>query len=84
MDFGYSVMERQENMNHTMLNIEIIIHEDLDHQTAAWFDDLCQSALPDGSTRLTGSVPDQTALHGILGRIRDLNLTLVSVQVSKS
>lgn len=32
-----------------------------------------------GETRLSGLIADQAALHGILGRIRDLNLTLISV-----
>ena len=34
---------------------------------------------PDGETILRGMVADQAALHGLLARIRDLNLTLVSV-----
>jgi len=34
---------------------------------------------PDGTTRLTGSMPDQSALHGVLSRLRDLNLEIVSV-----
>jgi hypothetical protein len=33
----------------------------------------------DGGTVLAGSVPDQAALHGLLARVRDLNLTLISV-----
>ena len=34
---------------------------------------------PDGETTLSGAVADQAALHGLLARIRDLNLTLISV-----
>jgi hypothetical protein len=34
---------------------------------------------PDGETTLSGAVADQSALHGLLTRIRDLNLTLISV-----
>jgi hypothetical protein len=69
-------------MNPTPLNIEIVVIEGLNQDTSAWFEDLYLSALPDDCTRLSGTVPDQTALHGILARIRDLNLTLASVQVS--
>ncbi len=32
-----------------------------------------------GETQLSGFIPDQSALHGLLARIRDLNLTLISV-----
>ena len=33
----------------------------------------------DGETLITGRVVDQAALHGLLARIRDLNLTLISI-----
>jgi hypothetical protein len=34
----------------------------------------------EGDTQLTGKVPDQAALHGLLAKIRDLGLTLLSVE----
>ena len=47
---------------------------------STWFEDLTLSHEPDGTTCLTGQVEDQEALHGILIKIRDLGLTLISVQ----
>ena len=56
----------------------------LDVGWSAWFDDLTVSvAGGDGApaiTTLTGPVVDQVALHGLLARIRDLGLPLLSVQ----
>ena len=51
----------------------------LSEQRAAWFDGLSIDNLPDGEALLTGPVPDQAALHGLLIRIRDLGLPLLSV-----
>ena len=43
------------------------------------FDGMQLTLTPDGETTLSGTVADQAALHGLLARIRDLNLTLISV-----
>ena len=48
-------------------------------QWSAWYDDLEIVPLADGETLLTGPVVDQAALHGILAKIRDLNLSLISI-----
>lgn len=48
-------------------------------QWSAWFDDLEVAPLESGETLLTGPVMDQAALHGILARIRDMNLALIAV-----
>ena len=44
-----------------------------------WLDDLDLTSEADGTTVLHGHVLDQAALHGVLARLRDLGLTLISV-----
>jgi hypothetical protein len=51
----------------------------LDAHWAAWFDGLTVSDERDGTTVLSGPILDQAALHGVLQRVRDLGLPLVSV-----
>ncbi len=46
-----------------------------------WFGGLDVESEPGGDTVLSGSLPDQAALHGVLAKIRDLNLKLVSVEL---
>jgi len=58
---------------------EIHIHEDLDDELAAWFSPLTVEHAADGSTTLTVPVRDQAELHGLLIKIRDLNLTLIAI-----
>ena len=45
-----------------------------------WFAGLTITHTPGGETLLAGPVEDQAALHGLLARIRDLNLTLVGLE----
>jgi len=58
---------------------EIKIKGLLDPHWAEWFADLKLTHLEGDETLLSGQLPDQAALHGLLERIRDLNLTLISV-----
>ena len=51
----------------------------LDSDWAEWFDDLRVTSDGDGTTAISGPVVDQAALHGLLARIRDLGLPLLSV-----
>ena len=57
---------------------EIRIKGHLEHRWAAWFEGLTVTALDNGETLLTGSV-DQAALHGVLKKVRDLGVPLISV-----
>ena len=59
---------------------EIRIKGQIDKRWAAWFDGLTVTNTEDGETVLVGPVIDQTALHGLLAKVRDLNLPLVSVR----
>ena len=62
---------------------QFMIHGHLDTHWAGWFDDLSilRTQAKEGApvTILQGSIPDQAAIHGILGRIRNLNLKLISI-----
>ena len=59
---------------------QIIVKGHLDHRWALWFDGMAMSHTDQGNTMLFGLIADQAALHGLLVKVRDLNLTLVSVQ----
>jgi hypothetical protein len=58
---------------------EIRLTGRLDAHWATWFDGLTVSQESDGTTVLSGRIADQAALHGVLQRVRDLGLPLVSV-----
>jgi hypothetical protein len=58
---------------------EIRLEGRLDSRWAAWFDGLVLTHDTDGTTVLRGPVADQAALHGLLQRVRDMGLPLVSV-----
>ncbi|WP_167043395.1 hypothetical protein [Salinibacterium sp. ZJ454] len=63
------------------LRYEIRLDGHLDERWAEWFEGLSITRDGDGTTALSGPVTDQAALHGLLGRVRDLGMTLVSVNV---
>ncbi|NTU82623.1 MAG: hypothetical protein HGA45_25180 [Chloroflexales bacterium] len=52
----------------------------LEAHWAAWFDGLTLTIVADGTTTLADPLVDQAALHGVLRKIRDLGLTLLSVE----
>jgi len=58
---------------------EIRIKGHLDDRWTDWFEGLTITLEEDGNTLLTGTVIDQAALHGLLKKVRDLGMPLVSV-----
>ncbi len=61
------------------ITYEIRIKGYLNPDWSDWLEGLSVTPQDNGETLLSGSLPDQTALHGVLEKIRDLNLVLVSV-----
>ena len=59
---------------------ELRVGRHLDDHWADWFGGLTLTREPDGTTTLRGAVADQAALHGLLIKIRDLGIALLSVQ----
>ena len=58
---------------------EIRIKGHLDNRWADWFEGLTITLEDNGETLLTGPVADQAALHGLLRKVRDLGMPLLSV-----
>jgi hypothetical protein len=59
---------------------EICVQGHIGQAWSRWFDDLVVEELDDGTTVLRGDLPDQAALHGLLNKVRDLGMTLLSVE----
>ena len=57
----------------------IHIKEHIPSRWSTWFEGFTIANLEDGGSILSGPVADQSALHGLLAKVRDLNLTLISV-----
>ncbi|MGQ7868749.1 hypothetical protein [Sunxiuqinia sp. sy24] len=61
-----------------MERFQIVIKGCIDKEWAEWFGEI-EINYHEDSTILTVELPDQSALHGLLNQIRDLNLKLISV-----
>ena len=67
-----------------MTRYELRLAGHLDARWSAWLAGWSVTQEPDGTTCLRGEVDDQAALHGVLGQVRDLGATLISVERSST
>ena len=59
---------------------QIRIKGHVNQDWSIWFEEYSVEHKDNGETLLRGKLPDQTALHGVLMKIRDLGITLVEVK----
>ena len=59
--------------------MEIWVRGQIDEHWSEWFEDLALTHTAQGDTILSGVVVDQAALHGLLAKLRDLCLSILSV-----
>ena len=71
---------RKERIKKEGIFYEIKVRGHLEKRWADWFENLTFSYEEDGTTTLRGLLEDQSALHGVIKNIRNLNLELISVQ----
>lgn len=64
---------------HTPARYEIRVDGHLDDHWSSWFGGMALTQEDDGTTTMRGVVTDQAELHGILGKVRNLGATLISV-----
>ncbi len=69
---------READQENEIYEIRVTGH--LEARWAEWFEPMMAQADEDGTTVLIGSLPDQTALHGVLLKIRNMNLKIISVR----
>ena len=77
------VMQADDFTKGSSLQYEIRLKGHLDSRWSAWFDGLSLTNESDGTTVISGPVVDQAALHGLLQKLRDVGMPLISItQVS--
>ena len=73
-----------ENKSDKLSVYEIRVKGILEERWSDWFDGFSIKPQAGDITYLSGKVKDQAALHGLLAKIRDLGLVLISIQAMKS
>jgi hypothetical protein len=69
---------------HAPAHYELRIEGHLDQCWSGWFGGMTLIREQDGTTTLGGTVADQAELHGLLAKVRDLGVTLISVTTIES
>ncbi len=72
-------MSMTKNSTGTQRHYKFEIEEHLENRWQEWFEGFTIDHTPDGHTILQGPIQDQAALHGVLRKINNLGLTLISV-----
>lgn len=72
-------MDGQRSPDDMPARYQIHVRGTLDPRWSAWFDQLVIAHDAEGNTLLAGPISDQAALYGLLNRLRDLGMTLLSV-----
>lgn len=62
-----------------MPQIQIRVKGQIDERWSEWLDDLTITHTEEGETVLTGSILDQSALYGLIAKLRDLGLPLLAM-----
>jgi hypothetical protein len=62
-----------------MLQVEIRVKGQIAEHWSSWFEDMTLTYTDEGETVLSGAVADESALYGLIAKLRDLGLPLVSV-----
>jgi hypothetical protein len=73
-------LEQEIEMDPRM-KMRLVVSGHLSAELAEWLEPLRATQLPEGRTELTGLLPDQSAVHSICNRLRDLGLSLESLTV---
>ena len=73
-------LQRPNKPPHQSIYYEIRVQGQLDSHWSDWFNGLEVTPQENGETLIAGRLPDQAALHGILTKIFDLRLLLLSVR----
>jgi hypothetical protein len=73
-----NIRNNKANQNQPQV-YQIRLKGHLGHQWSDWFEGMNITLEEDGDTLLTGPVVDQAALHGLLKKVRDLGMPLVSI-----